>query len=66
MYLDALTTFFFLILYLVSLLAAYQRGSHDMKKRYSSLIRRLHKQYVTEINGVSNLLDPLYDIETTI
>jgi len=63
MYLEPLTTFVFLVLYSISLLVAYQRGSHYMKQRYSNLINRLHRQYVTEINRASNLLDSLNDAE---
>jgi len=63
MYLDPLTTFVFLILYSVCLLVAYQRGCNHVKAKYSSLINRLHRQYVTEINRTSDLLDSLDDIE---
>jgi len=63
MYLDPLTTLVFLTLYSISLIIAYQKGKHYMKARYSSLINRLHRHYVAEMNSVSNLLDSLDDIE---
>jgi hypothetical protein len=66
MYLDSLTTFVFLFLYSASVLTAYHRGGHDMKAKYSSLINRLHRQYFTEMNRESDLLDFLDDMENNI
>jgi len=66
MYIDTLTTFVFLSLYLVSLIIVYRKGSRDMKVRYSSLINRLHREYVAEMSRTSNILDSLDDIENTL
>jgi len=66
MYIDTLTTFVFLSLYLVSLIIVYRKGSSDMKVRYSSLINRLHREYVAEMSRTSNILDSLDDIENTL
>ena len=65
MFIGIFTTFVFLILYLVSLIAAYRQGGRAMKVRYSSLINRLHKGYIVEMSRGSNILDSLDDIENT-